>query len=49
MNGKVKIKILVDLMMTVALFLLMGYQFWGERAHEWAGRPCWRCFCFTIF
>lgn len=23
--------------MTIALMLLMGYQFWGETAHEWFG------------
>ncbi len=23
--------------MTIALFFLMGYQFWGETAHEWIG------------
>ncbi len=49
MNGKVKIKILVDLMMTVALFLLMGYQFWGERAHEWAGAAMLALFLFHNF
>ena len=27
----------VDLAMTLALFFLMGYQLWGEAAHEWAG------------
>ena len=34
---KVKIKWILDVMMTVALFFLMGYQFWGETAHEWIG------------
>lgn len=27
----------VDVMMTAALLFLMGYQFWGEKAHEWVG------------
>ncbi len=35
MNGKLKRT--VDVMMTAALLFLMGYQFWGEKAHEWVG------------
>lgn len=27
----------VDLLMTAILLFLMGYQFWGDVAHEWAG------------
>lgn len=27
----------LDILMTLALFFLMGYHFWGETAHEWAG------------
>lgn len=34
---KGRIKIAVDVLMTAALLFLMGYQFWGEMAHEWAG------------
>lgn len=30
-------KIIVDVLMTLALLFLMGYQLWGETAHEWAG------------
>ncbi len=30
-------KITVDVLMTLALLFLMGYQLWGEAAHEWAG------------
>ena len=30
-------KILIDILMTLALLFLMGYQFWGDVAHEWAG------------
>ena len=30
-------KIIVDVLMTLALLFLMGYQLWGEAAHEWAG------------
>ncbi len=35
MNGKLKRT--VDAAMTVAMLFLMGYQFWGNAAHEWAG------------
>ncbi len=34
---KRKVKWMVDILMTLALFFLMGYHFWGETAHEWAG------------
>lgn len=34
---KRKVKWVVDILMTLALFFLMGYHFWGETAHEWAG------------
>ena len=27
----------IDVLMTAALLFLMGYQFWGETAHEWIG------------
>ncbi len=37
MNKKQQIKIIVDILMTLALFFLMGYHFWGEKAHEVAG------------
>ena len=39
MNKSIKstIKPVVDIFMTVLLLFLMGYQFWGETAHEWAG------------
>lgn len=30
-------KIAVDVLMTLGLLLLMGYQLWGEAAHEWVG------------
>ena len=35
MNGKLKRA--VDILMTAAVLILMGYQFWGEKAHEWVG------------
>lgn len=35
MNGNLKKAI--DVLMTAALLFLMGYQLWGEKAHEWAG------------
>lgn len=31
------LKIGIDAAMTVALFFLMGYQLWGDEAHEWVG------------
>lgn len=37
MKSKIIIKRIVDVLMTVALLVLMGYQFWGEQAHEWVG------------
>lgn len=35
MNGRRKRA--VDVAMTAVLLFLMGYQFWGDAAHEWAG------------
>lgn len=37
MNTKTKIKISIDIFMTFGLMFLMGYQFWGETAHEAVG------------
>ena len=37
MRPKAVIKIAVDILMTLALLFLMGYQFWGDMAHEWVG------------
>ena len=37
MKPKIIIKLCADILMTVALLILMGYQFWGEVAHEWIG------------
>lgn len=37
MKRKLKMKLIVDILMTLTLFFLMGYQLWGETAHEWAG------------
>lgn len=37
MKTKVTIKWTLDVLMTIALLFLMGYQFWGETAHEWIG------------
>ncbi len=37
MKPKVIFKIAVDALMTLALLFLMGYQFWGDVAHEWVG------------
>lgn len=37
MKAKLKLKWTLDVLMTTALLFLMGYQFWGEAAHEWIG------------
>ncbi len=37
MKPKIKIKIIVDLLMTVLLLLLMAYQITGQELHEWFG------------
>lgn len=37
MKPKMIIKIITDIFMTTAMLFLMGYQFWGETAHEWVG------------
>ena len=37
MKPKTICKIIVDILMTLVLLFLMGYQFWGDMAHEWAG------------
>lgn len=37
MKAKAKIKWTLDVLMTIALFFLMSYQFWGEAVHEWIG------------
>ena len=37
MKTKTAVKLACDVLMTVALLFLMGYQFWGEAAHEWVG------------
>lgn len=37
MNRKIMIKRAIDLLMTIGLLILMGYQFWGDFFHEWTG------------
>ena len=37
MKPKAIIKIVIDVLMTLGLLFLMGYQFWSDAAHEWAG------------
>ncbi len=44
MRPKQVLKIIIDVFMTIALFLLMGYQFWGEAAHEWIGAALFALF-----
>ncbi len=37
MKPKARLKLGIDILMTFLLLFLMGYQFWGDEAHEWAG------------
>mgnify|MGYP002545606933 CR=1 FL=1 len=37
MKRKMGVKLSADILMTLALLFLMGYQFWGTVAHEWVG------------
>ena len=37
MNAKMKIKIIIDALMTVLLLLLMAFQITGQEFHEWLG------------
>ena len=37
MKPKMIIRLSADILMTLALLFLMGYQFWGDTAHEWVG------------
>lgn len=37
MKPKITAKIIIDILMSLALLFLMGYQLWGDVAHEWAG------------
>lgn len=37
MKPKLTAKIIIDIFMTLALLFLMGYQLWGDIAHEWVG------------
>lgn len=37
MNFKMKIKVMIDLCMTVLLLLLMAFQITGQQFHEWFG------------
>ena len=37
MKPKARLKVGIDILMTILLLFLMGYQFWGDAAHEWAG------------
>lgn len=37
MKPKVITKLAIDVLMTLALLILMGYHFWGEILHEWVG------------
>ena len=37
MSARRTVKLAVDVLMTIALLVLSGYQFWGEANHEWTG------------
>lgn len=37
MKPKAAVKIAVDILMTLALLFLLGYQFWPDATHEWVG------------
>lgn len=37
MKPKAAVKMAIDILMTIILLFLMGFQFWGDAAHEWAG------------
>lgn len=43
MKPKTILKISVDILMTVALLFVSGYQLWGETAHELVGAACLSC------
>lgn len=37
MKPKAILKLILDAAMTLGLLFQMGYQFWGDTAHEWVG------------
>lgn len=37
MKKKTIVKRILDVLMTIGLLFSMGYQFWGDPAHEWVG------------
>lgn len=37
MKSNAAVKLSADVLMTLSLLFLMGYQFWGEAPHEWVG------------
>ena len=37
MKHQIIIKIVIDVFMTIGLLFAFGYQFWGEKWHEWIG------------
>lgn len=44
MKLKQKCKIILDISMTLLLFVLMAYQITGQLAHEWVGAAMFVCF-----
>ena len=50
MKLKTAVQVSVDLLMTLALLVLMGYHLWGDVLHEWwGGRGCCCSSLRTIF
>lgn len=49
MSPKAIFKIMVDVLMTVVLLFLMGYQFWGDVAMNGWELVCSCCLLFITF
>ena len=49
MKTKAAIRLSVDILITLALLFVMGYQFWGEAAHEWVGTGMFLFLSLTIY
>lgn len=46
MSSRLKLKISVDILMTILLLVVMGYMVTGEEAHEWFGMGLFALFFF---
>ena len=49
LTGKTKVKLVVDLVMTVLLLCQMAYMMIGEAAHEWIGTSMFVLFILQCF